>query len=119
MSLRTHWSGSWLRHPTAARIVVVFASVLVVAYGWPLGNILLRLYFPEPGRYCGTPEVMALLVGAVIVAPAALLLAAAQVSIRGALPERTLWRPLSYTALVALPLLVVANWIAFIKLVWL
>jgi len=80
---------------------------------------MLRLYFPEPGRHCGTPEVFTLLAGAVIVAPAALLLGALQFPARRALLDRPPWRTASLAALALLPLLVLANWLALIKLVWL
>jgi hypothetical protein len=119
MSLRARWFNFRQRlHPTAAKIAIVFASALAAVYSWSLASIMRRLYFPEPGRRCATPEVGALLVGAVIVAPAAFLLAATQVAIRRALPDRPVWRTLSYTALVVLLLLVVANWLALIKLIW-
>lgn len=103
----------------APRAAIVLASAFAAAYAWPLVSILCRLWFPEPGRRCGTPEVVALLAGAVIVAPLALLLAAIQPAMRRALPERPLWRALSYIAVVVLILLVVANWVSLIKLVWL
>ncbi len=120
MSLRTRWSNFRQRpHPATARFAIVLASAFAGAYGWPLVSIMRRLWFPEPGRRCGTPEVFALLAGAVIVAPLALLLAAIQPAMRRALADRPLWRALSYTALVVLVLLVVANWVALIKLVWL
>ena len=120
MNLRTRWASFRQRpHPTAARVAIVVATALAAVYGWPLGSIIHRLHFPEPGRYCGTPEVFALLAGAVMVAPSALLLAATQPAARRALYGRPLWRTTSFAALVALSVLAVANWLALIELVWL
>ena len=120
MNLRSRWSDfRQRRHPRAARIAIVAACVLAAVYSWPLGSILLRLYFPEPGRYCGTPEVFALLAGAVVVAPAALLLGAIQIPARRELQDRPPWRTASLAALALLLSLVLANWLALIKLIWL
>jgi type II secretory pathway component PulL len=80
---------------------------------------MLSLYFPEPGQRCGTPEVFALLAGAVVVAPAALLLGAIQIPARRELHDRPPWRTASLAALAFLVLLVLANWFSLIKLVWL
>jgi drug/metabolite transporter (DMT)-like permease len=120
MNLRSRWSNfRQRRHPTAARIAIAVACALVAVYGWPLGSVLLGLYSPEPGRYCATPEVFALFTGAVIVAPAALLLGALQIPARRELHDRPPWRTAALAALALLILLVLANWLALIKLVWL
>jgi hypothetical protein len=76
------------------------------------------VYFPEPGRYCGTPEVFALPFGAVVVAPGTLLFAAVQHAARRALRDRPSWRNISSAVLVYLLLLVAANWLSLIKLLW-
>jgi hypothetical protein len=120
MSLRNHRSNfPQRRHPTAARIGIVVAGALVAVYGWLLGSLVLHVDLPEPGRYCGTPEAFALLTGAVIVAPAALLLGAVQIPARRELHGRPSWRTAAVAALALLLLLVLVNWLALIKLLWL
>jgi hypothetical protein len=85
-------------------------------HGWVLASVLYRLYGPAHGR-CGTPEVLTLTGGAVVVAPIAILLAFAIGRFRGAIADQTVWRVIALLAIVALLAAVVGNWLAFLRLV--
>jgi hypothetical protein len=90
---------------------------LASLYGGCLWTVLRGLHAPvgpDSGRFCGTPGVMALTLGALLCAPIAVGLGVAIVRARGGMPAGDPWRILSAVAIGALFVAAAANWCAFV-----
>lgn len=102
--------------PLLAKSAVVLSLALAVPYGWFLGLILYGLYGPSP-RSCSTAEMFALLAGAGIVAPLAILLVVAIARFRaGTGADRRIWRAVSWLAVASLLIAVGTNWVVLFRL---
>ena len=104
------------RSPLRVKVSAVLGLGLAAFYYWSLAVVLYSLYGPGHGR-CGTPQVLALTAGAVVVTPIALLLVFAIVRFRSRIAARRTWRAISLLAGVALLAAAGINWFFFVRLV--
>jgi hypothetical protein len=106
----------WIQPARLAKLSAVLGLGLAVPYGGFLARLLYRLYGPAH-EHCGTPEVLALTAGAVVVAPLAVLLVVAMARYRAGIAAHRAWQAVSCLAVVALLLAVGANWLVFLRLI--
>jgi len=106
----------WIQSPLLAKSSAVLGLGLAVPYAGFLALILYGLYGPTP-KPCGTPEVLALTAGAVVVAPIAVLLVVANARFRAALPAQRAWQAASWLAVVSLLVAVGTNWVILLRVI--
>jgi hypothetical protein len=104
------------RSPLPAKVSAVLGLGLAAFYCSSLAILLYSIYGPGHGR-CGTGQVGALALGAVVVAPIALLLVFAIARFRAGIPARRIWQAIASLAVVALLVAVGINWFILFRLV--
>ncbi len=105
------------RSPLPAKLSAVLGLGLAVPYSGLLALILYHLYGPGQHGYCATPEVGALALGAVVVAPIAMLLAVVIARFRKRIPAQRGWQSVSWLAVVLLLVAAGTNWAILVRVI--